>query len=146
MKESVCWTSYPSRPSEDGSRTQLYRNRNRWRALSAKEKTPIMSAAKFVVKISWWFPGCRGYRPSGVATRHWRSLLVGRWLTEELLHPLTGLVFNPAGWLATLLIYTGVRWGSRLSRRQPDPRQVVLGYVVPVAVKRLLQSKRLTWP
>ena len=28
--------------------------------------------------------------------------LAGRWLTEELLRPLSGLVFNPAGLLATL--------------------------------------------
>ena len=48
--------------------------------------------------------------------------------------PLMALVFTATGYLATLLTRQAW-WGCRFSRRRLDPRQVVQGYVVPVADK-----------
>ena len=58
--------------------------------------------------------------------------------SRELIRPLTGLVLNPAGCHATLHTSRGkarenAGGGASLDADHPSMRQVVLGYMLPVA-------------
>ena len=53
--------------------------------------------------------------------------------SKELICPLTGFVFSPAGWHATLLISHVADGGVGLDAGSSSMRQVVLGYMLPAA-------------
>ena len=53
--------------------------------------------------------------------------------SDELIRPLAGLVFNPAGSHTTLLTSKEAGGGAGLDADHPSMRQVVLGYMLPVA-------------